>query len=513
MQVFSNRRLNKRITVDEGFDAEDPMASAIRSLMPADTEMDQKFREHMMGHLFSVQRGAARKRRRTSPQHLRRALVPALAVLVVLAVLAAVMLPVFLSGSKSTTGSRAQVARFLNISGKVQVRAPGHGWRVASMSDQISRGWTVRTGSGSIASVHFPDRSIMRVTDGSEARIAKLTRQEIAIEHVSGGTYHRVHKGTKYTVYDGEVASRAMGTAFNIENRVPGHLEILTVESAVEVAIGSHEPIKVSQGEVMTVSMSQDKKADKQPVSRERMQDGRLLANVRQDEQAGFSTGIYETVDVTGTPPATPAGTEPTQPPTVQLQGDVSDSGATLTWAMSGAADYHDLVLLRSEGAEPVYPDNEIARYSDASITSVSDNSIQKGHTYQYRLAATSSATTDVVYSNTVVVDVPVPEKQPEAVSVSLTASPVASGVAVEWSVSGASRFSGFLLQRVVAKAPAGSQTPQGTTTSKVIDSGDVFYSYVDDSAVAGHTYSYRVGLVVDGAVMGYSEWKQAEFK
>ena len=108
----------------------------------------------------------------------------------------------------------------------------------------------------------------------------------------------------------------------------------------------------------MTVSMSQDKKADKQPVSRERLQDGRLMANVRQDEQAGFSTGIYETVDVTGTPPATPAGTEPTQPPTVQLQGDVSDSGATLTWAMSGAADYHDLVLLRSEGAEPVYPDN-----------------------------------------------------------------------------------------------------------------------------------------------------------
>jgi len=67
MKVFSNRRLNKRITVDEGFDAEDPMASAIRSLMPADTEMDQQSREHMMGHLFSVQRGAARKRRRVDP--------------------------------------------------------------------------------------------------------------------------------------------------------------------------------------------------------------------------------------------------------------------------------------------------------------------------------------------------------------------------------------------------------------------------------------------------------------
>ena len=444
---------------------------------------------------------------------MRRALVPALAVLAVLLVMAAVMLPVFLSGRKGAPEPQAQVARFLNISGSVEVRAPGRKWRNASAGDHIVQGWRVRTGSGSIASVHFPDRSIMRVTDGSEARIAKLAPQEVSIEHVSGSTYHRVHKGTRYTVFNSGVASRALGTAFNIENRVPGHLEILTVESAVEVAIGSHGPIKVSQGEVMTVSMTQDKKADKQPVSRERLQDERLMASVQQDEQAGFSTGIYETVDVTGNQPSTSQGSQPVQPQSVQLQGELSDTSVTLTWSTSGVTEYKDLVLLRSEGSEPVYPDNEIARYSDTSITSASDNSIQKGRTYQYRLAATRNDSAEAVYSNTVVVDVPSENKQPEPVTVSLSAGAVANGIAVEWSVSGASRFGGFVLERVVASAPSNSPTPQGSSTSKMIASGDVFYSFVDNSVFPGHTYSYRVGLVVDGAVMLYSGWQQAAFK
>jgi hypothetical protein len=508
--MFWNRRLNKRITVDEEFDADDPMARAMRSLVPPDAPMDPQSRDYMMGHLFSIQRRLSRQRdRHPEPQRLRPALVPAIAILVVLAVMAAVMLPVFLGGRGGAPVQQAQVARFGSIAGKVLVLAPGGKWRAASARDRIGQGWRVRTASGGKASVDFGDQSIMRVTESSEARIARLGSREISVEHVSGGTYHRVHKGTRYTVFNSDVASHALGTAFNIENRVPGHLEILTVESAVEVAIGSHGPIKVAQGEVMTVSLSEDKKADKQPVSRERLQDERLMASVKQDEQAGFSTGIYEEVDVTGTQPPASPGTEPVQPATVQLQGDVSDTGVTLTWGVSGDTTYQDLVLLRSEGAEPVYPDNEIARYTDTSITSASDNSIQKGHTYQYRLAATRESG-EVVYSNTIVVDVPARNRQPEAVTVSLSASPVANGVTVEWSVSGASRFSGFVLERVVSKAPDNSQTPQGSSISKVIDSGDVFYSYLDDTVVAGHTYSYRVGLVVDGAVMLYSDWRQA---
>jgi hypothetical protein len=291
--MFWNRRLNKRITVDEEFDADDPMARAMRSLVPPDAPMDPQSRDYMMGHLFSIQRRLSRQRdRHPEPQRLRPALVPAIAILVVLAVMAAVMLPVFLGGRGGAPVQQAQVARFGSIAGKVLVLAPGGKWRAASARDRIGQGWRVRTASGGKASVDFGDQSIMRVTESSEARIARLGSREISVEHVSGGTYHRVHKGTRYTVFNSDVASHALGTAFNIENRVPGHLEILTVESAVEVAIGSHGPIKVAQGEVMTVSMSEDKKADKQPVSRERLQDERLMASVKRrnwDPAAGVT--------------------------------------------------------------------------------------------------------------------------------------------------------------------------------------------------------------------------------
>jgi hypothetical protein len=56
--MFVSWRLNKRIPVDEGFDADDPMAGAIRSLVPPDSQMDLQSRDQMMGHLYSVREGS-----------------------------------------------------------------------------------------------------------------------------------------------------------------------------------------------------------------------------------------------------------------------------------------------------------------------------------------------------------------------------------------------------------------------------------------------------------------------
>jgi hypothetical protein len=77
--------------------------------------------------------------------------------------------------------------------------------------------------------------------------------------------------------------------------------------------------------------------------------------------------------------------------------------------------------------------------------------------------------------------------------------------VKLQWSVSGATEFSGFRVERTVQKAPNGSNTPAGTTTSRAIDSTNVNFTLQDRSVAAEHTYSYRVGLVVDGAVLTYS--------
>ena len=336
----------------------------------------------------------------------------------------------------------------------------------------------------------------------------------VDIQHVKGSTYHRVHKGTAYQVTNGDVSSKAMGTAFNVENRVPGRLEILTVESTVEVAIGRLEPIEVSQGEVMTVTMEEDKKADKQPVSIDRLKEARLRASVQQDAEAGYPTGVYEKVDLTqqSTPTSTPEQAQPAAKPTIELAGDVAETSATLKWTPSAKDAFRQFMLLRSEGSQHEYHADEVTNYSDTSISSASDDSMTAGHTYQYRVAAILAGSGDLVYSNTVVLDAVVPQRQPDKAYISISAKPGTAGINVEWSVSGADTYSGFELERVVEKAPDGSVTPQGTTTSKRIESGDVFYSYFDNSVLPGHTYSYRVGLIVNGTVMAYSDWTQAEF-
>jgi len=508
--VFNRRKLYKRILIDEEFDDREPMARAIRSLMPDDSSMDPEARDRLVGHLCLLRQRRKRDRYTHVTIPLRRALVVATVfALSVVVTFAAQTISPF--GRGTAPEKPREVARISKLSGAAEVLVPGRRWREASSEDRLAEGWSIRTGVGSSVAVCFPDMSIMRVTDGSEARVSKLAPRDVEIEHVSGSTYHRVHKGTRYVVSNSGVSSETRGATFNVENRVSGRLEVLAVESAVDVSINSHKPIEVSQGEVMTISMAQEKKADKQPVSRERLNEGRLMASIRQDVDAGFSTGIYEKLDILASPPSASPTTQPEQPSALQLAGEAAGSRVTLTWAISGDVTCKELVLLRSEGAQPICPDNEIARYSDTSISSANDDAIESGRTYQYRLAAVPEGSEDIVYSNTVVVNVPAKNNAPAPVSVSLTATPVASGVTVEWSVQGASRFGGFVLERVVARAPDGSPTPAGNSTTRRFELCDVFYSCLDDSVLPGHAYNYRVGLVVDGAVMVYSQWEQAK--
>ena len=126
---------------------------------------------------------------------------------------------------------------------------------------------------------------------------------------------------------------------------------------------------------------------------------------------------------------------------------------------------------------------------------------------------AVSGEGAPVAYSNTLVMSASEPGAAPEPVSVTLRGSLLPGGISLEWSVTGASVFTGFVLERVVEKAPGGSDTPAGSASSRRIDSANVFFTFVDDSVAVGHVYSYRVGLVVDGAAMVYSDTVTLEVK
>jgi hypothetical protein len=507
------RIVQRRIKNVEGVDSGHPVAEALRELLPPDSEMAPGARERMMDHLFFVQRSMPAEKEKVKgkrgARRWRYALVPAAA----LALAAVVLLIIFFSAGQKSMPQR-RFARLAEVDGYVEILHPGGNWRKVEKGEMIEAGCFIRSGRRSYASVAFPEGSVMRLTDGSEAHVKSLGARSVAVQHMEGGTYHRVKKGTRYTVTNEDVSFHALGTAFNVENRVPKKLELVTVENAVEVVVGGHQPITVSQGEVLVVSMTGAKKAEKQPVSKERLEEGRLYASVKQDAKAGNPTGVYQQigVDVSKEPPAA------VEPKTgsytgleINLRAVATETGVSLNWEYSGGVEGLTFVLLRSQTSEPTFPEYEIARYSDTSITSARDNNLLQGQTYQYRLAAVRGS--DVVaYSNTVVVTVPKPQPKPESASVSLTAGISSSGVLLQWSVAGADKFEGFVVERLVEKAPDGSATPVGSSSVKKIYSNDVFYSYRDDSVVPGHTYSYRVGLLVGNSVMVYSNTVEVEF-
>ena len=499
-----NRKAGRRTgkAVSEGFDAGHPMADVMRSIQPADVDMDPEARERLMSRLFSVQRRMARERHRRGWTGWKAVLIAGAAAAAAVAVALAIMVP-----TTEKPEPARQFARAGGLLGNVEMMQPHGEWRAVVDGESLEAGVSVRTGDASFITILFADGSMMRISDGSEARIKGLGEQSVSLEHVRGGTYHRVHNGTRYTVMNQDVSSRALGTAFNVDNRTEGNLEILTVQSAVEVRIGGHEPIKVNEGEVMTVSLSEDKKAVKQKVSRERLAEGRLYSNVQQDAQEGYSTGIYEQVDMEPEELADEESDGQDEVSSViSLEGSATETGVSLNWNWSAEheGEFHELVVLRSDYSEPVYPDDEVARYSDVSIKTANDDSVTGGQTYQYRLAARSGYGS-ITYSNTVVINVPVPEPEPEPASMSLSASPSANGVTLEWSVSSVTNFDGFVVERMVEAAPKRSKTPAGGVDVTRIDSGDVFYTYLDSDVAPKHTYTYRVGLIVEGAVMVYS--------
>lgn len=508
-------RLNKRTgRTSEDFDAVHPMAKLLKEAAALETEMGLEAREQMMERLLYQQKRLMR--RRAASARVDRGWSPAWkaaalsGVAVVIVTLLVVVLVLSVGGHKPVTVR--QFAKVQGVEGDVLVRDQSGSWRHAREGEALAAGSGIKTGAGSFVSLVFPEGSILRVTDDSEASVKAIGAGSVAVEHLSGSTYHRVHKGSDYVVSKEDISLHALGTAFNVDSRQPENLEIVTVESDVNVAIGEHHPIKVCEGEVMRVDMTGEKKAEKQAVSRERLEEDRLKNSVTRDAQAGYDTGIYEQVDVPLQPAQSAPGPETTSPKppelAIELLGAAAETGVELSWKVSGSGVYASLVLLRSESKAPEYPGDRIAEYIDKSISRAKDDSVVEGATYQYRLVAADEDDQAVAYGNTLVVSVPKANSKPDQASVSLVvvAPSPPKTVDLEWSVAGASSFDGFVVERTVEKAPAKSATPVGTTTFNQLESSSILYSYQDSDVARGHTYGYRVGLMVNGTAMVYSE-------
>lgn len=485
-------------------EARHPVSALIREVMPPEVSLSADSRRRMLqGMEQACYRRALGCR---CPKRLWPAVVAG--VLVAIAALAGLALAIPFNRSPEPAAPRATIAFY---HGRVEFREPGAGWAPVETGLQLTPGITLRTSTGAAAGVEFPDGSLARVTDESEIEIRGFSESSVDLYHVSGGTYHRTSEGSQYLVASGELSARAAGGAFNLENRVPGCIEVLSVRNEVEVEIGKHRPVKVDQGEVLVLAVA-EKKADRQPVSRERLKDERLVASVQEDAREGHSTGIYERVSLVDSKDRADVEEPVTLAElSLELRGSGSPAGAALNWSViedvPGGSDMI-LALLRSGDSEPVYPDNEIAVYLSPSITSARDDGIVPGQAYQYRLVAVIEGKA-AAYSNTLIISTRLPE--PEEPSIELEASVVEGGVLLEWSVAGAARFDGYLVERKVVRGPGDSSTPAGTVTMLEINSSGPLESHTDTSVRKGHSYSYRVAVLVDGMTVAQSPERKAE--
>ncbi|MDD5749112.1 MAG: hypothetical protein PHP64_08770, partial [Actinomycetota bacterium] len=218
--------------------------------------------------------------------------------------------------------------------------------------------------------------------------------------------------------------------------------------------------------------------------------------------RAGFRTGIYGTVDVpleVDKPlerQESRGGTEYL----LNLEGIGFCNGASLEWSWVEKKPCDSIVVLRSCLRVPEYPGDMIARYMVGDVTSAIDTCVERGTAYQYRIVALLQDQI-VGYSNVLLVNVPSMEKL-DKTSLSLVARHFGKGVLLEWAVSGARLFDGFVLER--ATCSQGDETADFRQIARV-ESKNLVSSFEDKGTLAGKTYIYRVGLIAGKGIPAYS--------
>ncbi len=502
----------------ENIDSGHPVAEFLRSLYPSVVVMRPRAREKILDKVFRLYE---EKERRSSFEpcegegeenelfdlriaRRRKFILASLSVFLIMVL----GLTVMLSYPRRGKPPRRILAGTVCIQlGNFQVREPGGKWRNLTQGETVRAGTSLRTGENSFGGLTFPDGSILRLCDQSEAKIISLEDKAVRVRHVKGSTYHRVGPVSSYAVESRDVTAEGCDTAFTFENPNPDNLEILSVFKSVNVKVGEHPPIPVYEGEVMVISLSGGRKAAKIAVSREKLEDPRLCESVRRDAESGYPTGIYEKLDVPVAANNAP-GEETAQVIStengIQLKGVTVGEANSLEWIVSLGFKYDFVALLRNETATPNYPDDEIARYYDSSITSAIDNGVTAGKTYQYRIAAVLGDA-PVLTSNTVVIAMPKSQEAPKEAKLELVASVEDGGVLLEWSLNGVSNFWGYVLERTVKTPAKGRESGAGAVQTFTIKSSDILDSYLDSEIQPGCVYVYRVGLMLEGSVILYS--------
>ena len=134
--------------------------------------------------------------------------------------------------------------------------------------------------------------------------------------------------------------------------------------------------------------------------------------------------------------PVTPPVVNPPVNPvegSITLSGSAYEGGVNLNWSVTNLSTEHGFKVVYSTNANPVYPGNEYQYLSNPDQRSTTWN-LPAG-TYHFRVCKYNGAGTCLLYSN----DITLTVQQATPVSIVLSATQVANGISLNWSVTGTS--------------------------------------------------------------------------
>jgi hypothetical protein len=443
-----------------------------------------------------------------------------------LATVAALVL-VFVNIAGEPVVESVDIARLGSLRGEMRIIDSQGVERVAGEGDVIREGDSLIAARDARGVVEFDDGSIMRL-DG-ETEVTLLSGEDgIDVDIARGKSYHRVLGDSPYVISSGEVRVRAVGTAFSFDVD-EGTQKVVSLQSSVEVDVYSHRVpdwnSNLREGEIFLYREDEMEPLISE-VSRDDLESEWLIWNGDRDRELGLPLGVlsllYEEpiADNQTTPQPEPSQTpadddgqtpqpaptpEPSPTPTpapqpveesVVLSAQAGEGVVSFSWSVTGYSGFQGFKLCRSEtNTAPSYP-NDWWKYIDGeNARSTSDNTVQAGHTYYYRLGVYNQGTV-IAYSNAVQVTVP---GQPQDLSITLSATVEGGKVKLSWQVSGQGSYDGFK----VCRSESNPKPAYPADALTFISCGQS--SYADGDVLSGHTYYYRVGIYKGGDILAYS--------
>ncbi len=489
------------------------LGERVAAASPAVPGLDDAARARIWEKAVSASRETAARERKAVT--LPRAALAAAAVCLI--ALAAVFATLILRGGGQEALQRVEIATLRLDRGEVAIKDAEGVERLAVDGEALAEGEIILVAQGARTWVEFETGSLLRLAGGAEAALVE-GEDGVVVEVLKGRTYHRVAEGTSYSARSGDFSVNALGTAFALDVE-DGKGRVLSIHSSLQVEQAGEPGSRLDEGQALDFFAGGGGQSF--DITREHLDDEWLRWNKDLDEGLGLPLGAFRLLEEREeggeTPPQRNAEPQPQpqepqpqpvpepppqptpQPPaqkSLVLSASAREGAVDFTWTLSGYGGFQGFKLCRSEtNPTPSYPGDWWKYIDGADTRSVTDTSVQAGHTYYYRLAVYNQGEV-LGYSNAVQVKVP---GQEQKLSISLSAALEGCVVKLSWSVGGTGSYSGFK----VCRSETNPNPSYPGDACAFVDAGS--RSYVDDSVSSGHTYYYRVGIYKDGSILVYS--------